>query len=484
MHHDQIEALLDYALHQAALDPSVLLTEVRFVRTERETIDVQNMEVKTNQRTVDQGIGVRVRVGGAWAYGATNRLTRQDIERVTNQAIQLAHRNAAYVSPFELPALAPQSGTYETPMRRDPFQVSLHEKIALLRAASHAAKFDDIRIAKAASLTLQRRTWLKTSAGTNVDQRIVLSGAGLSATAAGNDDVQTRSYPKSHEGNVLQAGWEAIEDMDLVSAGPLLAEEAKELLFSPPTPRGRRTLILSGTQLSLQIHESCGHPAGLDRALGEEISLAGGSFLQPDRLGRFAYGSKHVHLYADSVTPEGPGTFGWDDEGTPAGRWDLVRGGRFGGYLGSRDTAAQVQGTRPGALRAAGYGVLPIVRMVNVNIAPGEHSLERLIAETEDGVLMSNNKSWSIDDYRLNFQFGCEVGWEIKHGEFTRMLKNPVYSGKTPDFWRSCDAVGDETTWKMWGWMYCGKGDPMQTIHVGHGCPAARFQDIEIGSTT
>jgi TldD protein len=204
--------------------------------------------------------------------------------------------------------------------------------------------------------------------------------------------------------------------------------------------------------------------------------------MRPELLGSLDYGSALVSLVADSTSPGGAGTFGWDDEGTPAGKWDIVRNGRLVGFLGSRETAARVPNTRPGSVRAATWANVPIVRMVNINLEPGQGSLEDLIADTPHGLLLSVNRSWSIDDFRLNFQFGCEVGWRIEHGKLAGMVKNPVYSGLTPTFWRSCDAIAGPEAWRMWGYRYCGKGDPMQLMHVGHGCAPARFRSVEVGS--
>ena len=479
-----VNALLDAALAEANAG-GASLGEARFVNTEQEWITVRNADVEQNRSSTDQGVGVRVLVDGAWGFGATPVLSESAVREAVRNAVGLARANAkVQTRKVELEPIEPVQGEYRTAAGRDPFDVPLSQKLELLKEAAQAAKtHDEVKLGRAGSIGLRRTTHLKTLSGTDIEQTVVLAGGGVSATAVGNDDVQTRSWPKSHEGDVNQAGWEFVEAMDLVGNAPKLGEEARELLYAESTPEGRRTLIIDGSQMSLQIHESCGHPIELDRALGEEISLAGGSFLQPDRLGGFTYGSKNVNLYADSTSEGGPGTFGWDDEGVPASRWDIVRDGEFVGYLGSRETAAQIPNTVPGAMRSVSFSRLPIVRMVNINMEPGSHSMDDLIAETEDGVLVSVNKSWSIDDYRLNFQFSCEIGWEVKNGKITRMLKNPVYSGKTPEFWGACDAVGDRSTWQMWGWMFCGKGDPMQAIHVGHGCPAARFQNVWIGST-
>ena len=267
-----------------------------------------------------------------------------------------------------------------------------------------------------------------------------------------------------------------------MAEAPRVAAEAIELLTAPACPSGKRDLILNGDQLALQIHESAGHPTELDRALGHELNFAGFSFMTPDQRGTLRYGSPLVNIVADSVTPGAVGTFGFDDEGVPAQRWHLVKDGIFTGYLDSRETAAALGlPAGHGCMRASGWNRVPIVRMVNVSLAPGDSSLEEIIADTEDGVLMESNRSWSIDHLRLNFQFGTEVGWEIRGGKRGRLLKNCTYQGRTPEFWGACDRIAGPDEWKMWGVLNCGKGQPGQVMETGHGCAPARFRGVNIG---
>jgi TldD protein len=261
-----------------------------------------------------------------------------------------------------------------------------------------------------------------------------------------------------------------------------LADEAVALLTAPPCPAGTRDVILDSGQMGLQIHESCGHPTELDRAMGTEISLGGGSFLQPDLLGKLRYGSHLVDLVADSTSAGGMGTFGWDDEGTAAGKRHLVHEGLFVDYLSSRETAASLERESTGTMRAEGWNRTPLIRMVNVSLEPGAGSLDALVNDTADGVLFSTDRSWSIDDLRLDFQFTCEIAWEIKRGRRTRILRNPLYTGITPRFWRSCDAVCGPEEWRLWGVTECGKGDPMQMLPVGHGAAPARFRGVTVGA--
>jgi len=276
-----------------------------------------------------------------------------------------------------------------------------------------------------------------------------------------------------------------VQAVDLAGAAERVREEAIALCTAPPLPAGHTDVILGSEQLALQVHESCGHPTESDRALGEEQSLAGGSFLRPERLGRYRYGSTLVNLTADATTPGGLGTFGWDDEGVPARRTPLVVRGQFVGYLSSRETAARMGlGRSAGCMRAESFARPPIIRMVNVSLEPASDgpSLDELIADTKEGVLFGTNRSWSIDELRLNFQFGCEAAWGIRAGKRVQLYKNPLYTGITPTFWAGCDAVCKPSEFRMWGFLNCGKGDPMQTMWVGHGCAPARFRAVEVGS--
>jgi TldD protein len=266
-----------------------------------------------------------------------------------------------------------------------------------------------------------------------------------------------------------------------------VGEEAVALLKADQCPEGVFNVILDGSQLGLQIHESVGHPIELDRVLGMEANFAGTSFLTLDKLRTLRYGSDLVNIVADARQEHGPGlgTFAFDDEGVPAQCTPIITNGLFTGYLSSRETAHTIGDNRSGGtLRAECWNRLPIIRMTNISILPGEKSLTRdqLIASTDDGIYMETNRSWSIDDKRYNFQFGCEAGWEIKHGKRVRMLKNPSYSGITTNFWNSMDAICSRDEWVLWGTPHCGKGQPQQVMGTGHGASPARFAGVKVGS--
>ncbi|HBC46124.1 MAG TPA: peptidase C69, partial [candidate division Zixibacteria bacterium] len=317
--------------------------------------------------------------------------------------------------------------------------------------------------------------------GAFIEQTIVESGGGYEATATDKGDVQKRSYPNSHRGDFRCAGYEFIRELDMSGNAERVAEEAVALLAAPPCPVGKTDVIIMGDQMALQVHESCGHPTELDRALGTEISLAGGSFMTPDKLGSLRYGSNHVNIVQDGTIPSALGSFGYDDEGVKASRTDIIREGLFVGFLTSRETAQLVNVAPNGTMRADGWDKIPLIRMTNINLLPGDWDYGNLIADTSNAILLATNKSWSIDDKRLNFQFGVEAAWQIKNGQITTMYKNPVYTGITPEFWNSCDAICNVNHWRIWGIPSCGKGEPMQTAHVAHGTSPTRFRNVMVG---
>lgn len=458
--------------------------DVRVVRRERQRVTVKNGQVGELAEDEDQGFGVRVIVDGAWGFASSSRLTLAEVERVAALAVSIA-RASALVKGRGVDLGLPEAhvGSYRTPLLRDPFAVSLEDKLALLLAADEAMRrVKGIRVSRADLDFIRETKSFASTEGSRVEQVIVESGAGLEAVAVGMGEVQKRSYPNSFGRHQGTAGFEFVEALDLAGHAQQVAEEAVALLTAPVCPSGEMTLVIGGSQLALQVHESCGHPVELDRVFGSEASYAGTSFLTPEKLGTFRYGSPAVNLTADATIPGGLGTFGYDDEGIPAQRTPLVERGIFTGYLTSRETASRLGQRSNGTMRADGWNRTPIIRMTNINLEPGEAgSLEDLLADTGEGLFVDVNKSWSIDDKRLNFQFGTELAYEIKNGRLGRLYKNATYTGITPQFWGSCDAVCGPEEWQVWGTANCGKGQPSQTAHVGHGTAPARFRNVRVG---
>ena len=471
---------------ERALDAAVVagaaFVDCRVIARTVQHLVVKNGVVATVSLTEDEGIGVRVIAGGAWGFAGTDRLDPQGVEEAARRAVRIARASARVnTQPVRLAPLAGASGEYRTPVVRDPFAVSLDDKVdVLMRADTAMAGVSGVTVRESSLEFVREERFFASSEGSRLAQTIIESGGGLDVMATSDDEVQTRSFPNSFGRHQLCAGWEAIESFDLPGNAERLGNEAVALLTADLCPAGVMTVILDGTQAALQVHESCGHPTELDRVLGSEAAFAGMSFLTPDLLGSFRYGSEMVTMTADATKETGLGTFGWDDEGVPAQRTVLVDQGLFTGYMSSRETAAVLGQQSNGTMRGDGWSRLPIIRMTNVNLEPGTSSLEEMIATTERGVYLETNRSWSIDDVRLNFQFGTQNAWEIVDGKKTRLVRNALYSGRTPEFWRSCDAVAGPSEWRMWGVVNCGKGQPSQLMHVGHGAAPCRFREVRV----
>ena len=457
--------------------------DARFVDEERQIVLVKDGRVEAVTSDRSRGIGVRVIANGGWGFAASSRLGARDIDMTAAAAVRTAKASStALRAPVDIGEPAPVTASYATPVRRDPFAVDLSEKVALLtRASEEMRRVKGVAVASASTEVGRIRKLFASTEGSYIEQDLVETGCLMEATAVGEGEVQNRSYPNSVGRHMGTEGWELVERFDLPGNAGRIAEEAAALLRADQCPSGETTVILDGSQTALQVHESCGHPIELDRVFGTEAAFAGTSFLTTDKLGSFRYGSDAVNITIDATIPGGLGTFGYDDEGVPAQRAAVVEHGVFAGYLTSRETAAKLGGRSNGAARASGWDRIPLIRMTNVNLEPGEWSLDDLIADTGDGVYMQTNRSWSIDDKRLNFQFGTEIAWEIKGGKLGRMLKNPTYTGTTPQFWGSCDAVCGGESWMVWGVPNCGKGQPEQVGHVGHGAAPARFRNVRVG---
>ena len=469
----------------AAIAGGASYADARGVETASEALSVRDRTVEALDRVRSMGFGVRVLVDGAWGFASTAVLTDHEPDRIARIAVEVARASATAISkPVELAEEPAHRATWKSPFEKDPFAVSLEDKVTLLMSATEQmAAVAGIRVARGTMDLMRQRSWFISSEGSDIEQEIVHTAGGLEALAVSGSEVQTRSYPGSFRGHFASAGYELIEEMDLPGNAQRTAEEAVALLTATPCPPTNTTLVLDGHQVMLQVHESIGHPTELDRVLGMEAAFAGTSFVGIPDLGELRYGSEHVNVTADATIPGGIGSFGYDDEGVEAQRVDLIREGVLAGFQTSRETAAAAGGSRSnGTMRAEGWENFPLIRMTNINLLPGAGSLDDLIADVDDGIYMETNKSWSIDDKRKNFQFGCEIGWEIKNGKLGRMLKDPRYTGITPEFWGSCDAVAGPEEWKVWGTPNCGKGQPGQTMRVGHGTSPARFRNVSVGT--
>lgn len=457
--------------------------DVRILLTRREDILVKNERVASLEQTEDMGVGVRVIVNGAWGFAAAREVSPEAIDKCVSQAVEIA-RASATLKEREV-ILAPEPphvAFWETPISVDPFTVSLDRKVETLRQCTQKMrKFPEVKVAVGWMSFQRKHQWFVSTEGAVIEQILTRSGAGIQAQATDGSELQVRSYPQSHGGQFMSKGYELVEELRLLDHAERIADEARALLTADPCPEGELDLILDGSQLALQIHESVGHPLELDRVFGSEANYAGTSFATPEKLGNFQYGSPIVNIVADATSPGGLATFGYDDEGVQAQRWYLVKDGILVDYLTSRETAARLGAQRShGCMRADGWQNLPIIRMVNISLMPQQGTLDDLIADTKHGVLMAVNRSWSIDNQRVQFQFGCEIGWEIKDGKKVRMVKNPCYAGITWEFWGSCDFICGESEFVLWGVPNCGKGQPPQRAEMSHGAAPARFRKVKV----
>jgi len=436
----------------------------------------------TDART--DAIGVRVRTGDAWGFATTSDLRPAPVREVARLAVRLARaagrraRRPLHVTDDP----APRGGRYATHLKKDPFAIPPESIIELLTAAEKCLHVDrSVKSGIATFSAWEENKWYGSSDGASYSSRIVHVGAGVTATAVRGSDVQRRSYPASHGGDFSQAGYEFIERLDLVAHASELGREVVALLDAPACPTGTTTVVLGSEQLALQVHESVGHATELDRIFGSEAAFAGTSWVAPGMIGKLRFGSDLMNVVADATEPGGLGTFGWDDEGVPAQRTPIIQGGVLVGTLSSRESAAELGLEHSGGTaRASGGDRAPLVRMTNINLEPGDLSLEELLEGVDEGVFLETNRSWSIDDRRLNFQFGTEIGRRIVHGELGDLVRNPIYSGMAPEFWSSMDAVANASTRHLWGLPNCGKGQPGQVARVGHAAPIARFRNVAV----
>ena len=470
----------------AAVRRGISYADVRLIETEDRNVSTKNGKIGQASSSVSQGLGIRVLDRGSWGFAATDDLSSGGIEAAAALAVEIA-RASALAKKHDV-ALAPEQ-KYEvewtSPIRIDPFSIPVDRNLELLFSIdAELRRNPGVTLAETALVFARNRQIFVSSIGSLIDQTRYTSGAGLTAFSFREGEIQKRSYPNSFGGQHQLKGYELVDELNLLANAPRIAEEAVALHAADQCPEGQFDLILDSSQLGLQIHESVGHPIELDRVLGTEANYAGMSFLTLDKLNHLQYGSEMVNVVCDARLEHGPGlgTFAFDDEGVPAQSTDIIRNGLFVGYMTSRETASAVGQKRSnGTMRADGWARIPLIRMTNVSLKPGQQSLDEVFGAGH-AIYMETNKSWSIDDKRYNFQFGCEIAWEIRNGKRVRMLKNPSYSGISTEFWNSCVAIAGPEHWILWGTPNCGKGQPEQVMGTGHGASPSRFRNIKIGS--
>ncbi len=469
------DALAD--LVQLAAARGASYADARHVEREHESVSVRDGQVESVTRTSDRGVGFRVIHHGAWGFAATDRTGEAAMGELVDEAFRRAEASASTRSrPIALAPIPAHRGEYRTTLSRDPFGVPMKERIALLLAADEALRGPNARSRRASVAAYRTRKRLVTSEGTDVSQEVVESGAGVALTAA---KAGARPAQRYDSRLTRQAGWEFVEELDLVARARRYRDDAEATLDAPLATERPTTLVFAPEFLALLVHESCGHPTEADRVLEYEVAFAGTTFMWPKDRGTLRYGSEHVSMTADATVPGGMGTFGWDDDGVAAMRTKLVDRGVFVGYLTSRETAAALGvPVSIGSARAEGWQHFPIVRMVNVSLDPGTRSYAELLAGVDDGLLLEAPASYSLDDKRQNFHFSAQAARVIRHGQVEGYVRGVAFQSLTPAFWGRCDCVADD--WELHGFLSCAKGEPLQLMRVGHGAAHARFRDVPI----
>ncbi len=428
----------------------------------------------------DLGFGIRVLKGGCWGFSASSSLTKDEVIKAVRKAVKIAEESARFKKEdIRLAEAEIVKGKYKTEIEEDPFKVSLEEKINLLAETDEIMhKVKGIRTTRNHLFFKKEHKFFASTEETEIEQEIYQSGGRISATAVKDGLTGERSYEGT---GGKTCGYELIRRLNLKEEAQRVAEEAVALLSAKECPEGEMDVILDGSTVALTVHETVGHPTELDRVFGYEVSLAGTTHLTPDKLGKFKFASEIVNIVQDATAKGGLGTFGYDDEGIPAQKTYLIKDGIFAGYLMSRETAIKLGLKSNGTMRADGWSRIPLIRMTNINLLPGNWELEDLIKDTKDGIYLVTATSPSIDDKRLNFSISAEIGWRIRNGKLCEMIRRPFYGGISYEVWRKCDAICNEKYWDIWGIWGCGKGDPMQEMQVGHGASPLRFRKVKVG---
>ncbi|HPT71111.1 MAG TPA: TldD/PmbA family protein [Candidatus Cloacimonadota bacterium] len=479
---------MDYS--QLAMDTALQLgaeyADIRIQNTHSEVIFIRNLSVKALNEGELFGYGIRVFKNGAWGFAHNNIFTSQAVQDTVKKAMIIA-LNSAKINKKHKLHLSPERSykdKFKSPMQIDPFKISVKDKVdSLLEVSRTLLSYAPIKVVRSYVITEQNEKIFASSSGTYLDLKYTHITPMYSATAVTEKDTQSRSFNPGGR----NAGWEYMEELDLLGNAPRVAEEAiMKVNAETLKEEKRRDLILDPANLSLTMHESVGHPTELDRVLGWEADYAGISFATPEKLGVFQYGSPIVNFLGDNLLPNGLATLGYDDDGVPGQKWYIIKDGILNEYGSTRDTIDFINGQLSrGCNRATYYFDFPINRIPNLYLEAGKKELSpsQLINDTEDGIIIEGQGSFSIDQHRVNFQFGGDLFWEIKNGKKTRMLKKVLYKSNNPEFWNSCDAICDQRYWKSWGVSNCGKGQPPQTGRMTHGAAPSRFRKIRVGGS-
>jgi TldD protein len=460
--------------------------DIRIQKTRKETVYLVDLSLKNTGMNVEHGYGIRVLKNGAWGFAHSNIFKNDEVKKTVEKAVKIAEISSKIKRGKGL-KLAPERGyidTYSTKIQIDPFSVPLSEKVDLMLEVNKTLlNYSKIKRAFFMLESFNDDKFFASTLGSRIHSSIYYVYPMITATAVNDKDSQSRSF----DDGGYAAGWEHILKMNLLDKAPQIAEEAiMKLEADEPGAIRRRDLILNPNHLGLTMHESVGHPTELDRVLGWEADMAGVSFATPEKLKKFRYGSEIVNFIGDNTLSFGLATAGYDDDGVPGQKWYIVKDGILNEYGSTRDSRPFLDdGMSRGCCRATNYFDFPINRIPNLYLEPGKKKLspQELIADTEDGIYIEGRGSFSIDQHRVNFQFGGDMFWEIKNGKKVRPLKDVLYKSNNPEFWNSCDAICDERYWQDFGVTNCGKGQPMQAARMTHGASTARFKNIRVGGS-
>jgi TldD protein len=478
-------ALADISLNTAR-KLGVTYADIRINRYRNEFIATREQQVQNVSRGQNFGFGVRVLYKGTWGFASSRSVTPEDVRRITQQAVEIARANSAYQRKrISMVPVEKVVTTWKNAYEKDPFAVSIDDKIQFLLSLNESAmKTQGVSFVNSTMGFVNEQKFYASTDGSRIEQYIIRVDPSFTVTAVNraNGDFQSRSSLGGPQG----MGYEYMEKHDWKKEAQQAGEEAVMKLKAKAVEPGKYDLVLHPSHLWLTIHESVGHPTELDRSLWMEANYAGTSFLTPDKIGTLQFASKIMNFVADRTQPAGLATVGYDDEGVPGQRWHLIKDGMFVDWQTTRDLAPMIGHKKSyGCNHGDSWGSITFPRMPNVSLQPGADntSLDDLIAGVEKGILIYGDGSYSIDQQRYNFQFGGQVFWEIKNGKRGEMLRDVAYQSRTTDFWNSCDGLGGEATYELGGTFSDGKGEPGQSNSVSHGCPVARFRQVNVLNT-
>ena len=466
----------------AASSKKASYCDIRYEIIRDQELSFSDGEPEPIENSLSAGWAVRLLIDGAWGFASSDDPTLS-IDQLVERAAQIARASSkAMKEPVLLSKVKPQVGQFESSFKIDPFSVPLNEKIEFLADLDGAMGVSEAINSRSCFASFRKmEKWFFSTEGSDLFQTIIHSGSGLTlGQVKSRRERAERSFPRS-TGQYRSAGYELLSQLNMKENIPRLIVEVSQLLTAPACPKKTTTLVLANDIVPLVIHESIGHALELDRVFGSERNFSGTSFATPDQLGSLQYASEIVTVFNDSTALGGLGSFGWDDEGVKSGKSYLIKNGILTDYLSSRETSARINKSSTATMRAEGWSNLPLVRMTNTVLEPGDKSFEQLIGEVDDGVFMATPSSWSIDDLRKNFKFGCEIGWEIKSGKLAGVVKDPTFAGCTTQFWNNCDGICDASQYVLSGTPNCGKGQPGQNGRTAEGASPARFTNIEVG---